>query len=112
MSKNSLAMKVSYPSAPSASPDNVQAEVLSHDTVLVAWGTVPCQQRNGLITGFDINISTNGLLVKTVSVGVTTTANLTGLSPLQWYAISVAAIGEEGTGPHSAPQLVKTPLTG
>ena len=106
------ATNIFYPSAPSAPPENVKAEASSYDTVLVTWGAVPCEKRNGPVTGFSIHVMINGVSLKNVSAGVTTSTNVTGLSPLQTYGVSVAAVGEQGVGTHSLPQLVKTPLTG
>ena len=100
------------PSAPSAPPVDVRAVATSHDIVRVNWGSVPCQQRNGPITGFVVNITFDGEQPKTVTTGLTSSANVTGLSPLRTYAISVAAISEQGSGPHSEPQLVQTLPTG
>ena len=104
-------------SAPTGSPENVTAEAIAFDTVKVAWGEVSCLERGGEITGYEVRASIHGGVVGSssvdvsTSVGVTHTATLTGLSPYQTYAISIAAVNDQGTGPHDTMVIVKTPLT-
>ena len=88
----------------------------------VKWGQVPCLERNGEITGYVARAIAVGKVVAralddekvvaSTNVGLTDTATLTGLSPLETYAVSVAAITDQGTGPYSSPVHVTTPQTG
>ena len=98
-------------SAPTASPESVTGEAISFDVIVVTWGQIPCLERNGEITGYVVRASNDGEVAASTSVGVANAATLTGLSPLQTYALSVAAVNSEGTGMHSSPVFVTTPLT-
>ena len=87
------------------------AEVIRFDMIVVNWGPVPCLERNGEITGYVVRASIDGEVVASTSVGNANLATLTGLSPLQTYALSIAAVNSEGTGTLSSPIIVTTPLT-
>ena len=101
----------SFISAPTASPENVTAEAIRFDMITVNWRQVPCLERNGEITGYVVRASIDGEVVASTGVGSANTATLTGLSPLQTYSLSVAAVNSEGTGALSSPIIVTTPLT-
>ena len=89
----------------------MSAEAVSYDKIQVAWSDLPCLEHNGLITGYVIQVSLDGEIVSATSVGISATATLTGLLPLRTYAVSVAAVNAQGTGPHSYPVHLTTPLT-
>ena len=97
--------------APGAAPPNVSAEAVSYDKIQVAWGELSCTEQNGVVTGYTIEVYHDGEIVNTTSVGTSNTATISGLLPLQMYAVSVAAVNDEGSGPHSDPVLLTTPLT-
>lgn len=40
---------------PSMGPVNVIANATSSTTIVVSWGDVPSEQRNGIIEGFKVN---------------------------------------------------------
>lgn len=40
---------------PSMGPVNVTANATSSTTIVVSWGDVPSDQRNGIIEGFKVN---------------------------------------------------------
>ena len=90
----------------------MSAEAVSYDTIQVVWAELPCTERNGLITGYIVDSVLDEETVSTTSMGISTSATLNGLLPLKTYAVSVAAVNDEGTGPYSEPKLITTPLTG
>lgn len=88
------------------------AKAVSYDKVQVAWGELPCLERNGFITGYVVEVSLDDELVNSVDiVDSSMTATLTGLLPLRTYYVHVAAVTDQGTGPHSTNLAVTTPLT-
>ena len=80
--------------------------------VRVAWGELSCLDRNGLITGYVVEVSLDDEIVNTVDiVDSSMTTTLTGLLPLRTYYVRVAAVTDQGIGPHSTELAVTTPLT-
>ena len=99
--------------APGVPPPDLITKAVSYDTVQIVWGEIPCIKRNGLITGYVINVSLDGEVVTSISsVGSSTNTTVSSLLPLRTYSVSVAALSDQGTGPLSSPVLVTTPLTG
>ena len=64
---------------------------------------MPCLDRNGRITDFRVQALRNGMVEKRTTAfgGNVREATLSGLSPLTWYTVQVAAVNGAGTGPYS-----------
>ena len=75
------------------------------------WGTVPCPQQGGPITGYRLRYSSSS---GRSTVNITGEENrehmLTGLIPFTSYSVQVAAVNDGGTGPYSVPALTVVTL--
>ena len=72
------------------------------------WGTVPCPQQRGPITGYRLRYSNGTSIVSTTGEGSRQHV-LTGLIPFTNYSVQVAAVNDGGTGPYSdLPFTVET----
>ena len=86
---------------------------INASTIYIEWeDTIPCQQRNGEITGFQIQAVSNGAGSRTTIHNTTSQEgqqhafNLTWLSPNFEYGISVAAVNSMGqAGPYYPSDL-------
>ena len=72
----------------------------------VLWGTVPCPEQRGPITGYILRYSSRA---GSSIVGIVGDNNkqhmLTGLTPYTSYSVQVAAVNDGGVGPYSEPAL-------
>jgi uncharacterized protein with LGFP repeats len=76
----------------------------------IGW-TAPGNMGTSAITGYTVTASRLGVPVRSVTVGATTSANLTGLTNGSAYSVSVAAINTTGPGVASAPiSVTATPI--
>ena len=92
-------------SAPSAPPSSVNATVQSSTSITVQWGSVPCIDRNGDITGYSVQYEVMGSgNTQTMSVdgADTTETTITGLTPSTTYSISVAGVNDQLIGMYSS----------
>ena len=97
---------------PGAPPQSVAVSSISSYSIKVSWGKVLCDQRNGEITGYQVNYtSVSDDEIVTVT-GNETNVTLSDLQPYTDYSISVAAMTVNGTGPFSTPISNKTLFTG
>ena len=71
----------------------------------VVWGTVPCPQQGGPITGYTLRYSNGTFIVNTTTGEGSRLHVLTGLTPFTTYSLEVAAVNDGGTGPYSDPTL-------
>ena len=97
---------------PGAPPQSVAVTSVNSSSIKVSWGDVLCDQRNGEITGYQVNYtstSDDGIVNVT---GNQTSVTLNGLQPYTDYSVSVAAMTVNGTGPFSTPVTNKTLFTG
>ena len=71
-------------------------------SLTVEWGTVPCPDQRGPITGYRLRY--NSMMV---NIDGTDSREhvLTGLTPFTNYSVQVAAVNAGGTGPYSDPAL-------
>ena len=83
---------------------------VNHSAINVQWGAVDCIHRNGDITGYSVQYTGGGSRELTLSVTGDSTkmATLTGLVPLIFYAIEVAAVNSAGTGVYSDHMILLT----
>ena len=96
--------------APSAAPDMLSVSSVDSSSIDINWGEVPCQHRNGEITGYVVVTrkvlgrgreeikQTKGMVMVN---GQTTTID--NLDPLTEYSVMVAAVNSAGTGVFSEP---------
>ena len=70
----------------------------------VVWGTVPCPQQRGPITGYKLRYS-NGTFIASIMGEENRQYSVTGLTPYTNYTVHVAAVNDGGTGPYSDPAL-------
>ena len=97
---------------PSAPPQSVTILSVSSSSIKVSWGDVLCDQRNGVITGYQVNYtstSDDGIVNVT---GNQMSVTLSDLHPYTDYSISVTAMTVNGIGPSSAPVSNRTLFTG
>ncbi len=91
-------------SAPSSAPQNFQSTAIAETNITVEWSTVPCIDRNSVITGYMLQTESshyNYDKEETIpgTGGEDGTYTITGLTPLTSYYIKLAAVSDSGTGP-------------
>ena len=95
---------------PSAPPTSVRVSEVTSSSITVQWKPVDCIHRNGDLTGYSVQY---GEVSSTEPVsGLQEVANrratITGLTPSTEYAVSAAAINDNGTGVYSDEVVQKT----
>ena len=86
--------------APSGSPSSIMFSSTTLTSISVQWGEVPCEDRNGEITGSIVEYSSTSPShsgTQTVSGADTRTAVLGGLLPSTTYTFTVRAQGAPTT---------------
>ena len=111
--------------APSTSPVMVNVSLIHFSLINVSWGAVPCQHRNGEITGYIVmyrkyrsregeggggqgNRQTQEERIMVDGH----TATIDDLDPLTEYSVMVAGVNSAGTGHFSDPVTVVTAAPG
>ena len=95
---------------PNSPPVNVRGHNMSSTSILVRWGSVPAEHRNGIIMSYTVTYkelpsgSTNSQKVNAAR----TQATLTGLKEYTNYSIAVFAATSKGEGNASEPIIVIT----
>lgn len=96
------------PTAPSSSPQNVFAYVISSTEIIVQWNEVAEIDQNGIITEYEIMyepFTTFGGLIPASDSDTISSLNMSvSISNLQeyvWYNFSMSASTAEGFGPYS-----------
>ncbi|XP_075159070.1 sidekick cell adhesion molecule isoform X3 [Haematobia irritans] len=94
---------------PSYGPLDVQANATSSTTIVVKWGEVPKQHRNGQIDGYKVFYAATNrggqVLHKTISNNSSFTTTLTELKKFVIYHIQVLAFTRLGDGALSTPPV-------
>ncbi|XP_017048182.1 protein sidekick isoform X11 [Drosophila ficusphila] len=95
---------------PSYGPLDVQANATSSTTVVVRWGEVPPQHRNGQIDGYKVYYAAadragQPVLHKTIPNNATFTTTLTELKKFVVYHVQVLAYTRLGNGALSTPPI-------
>lgn len=101
-----LALERTRESVPSAGPMNVEANATSSTTIVVRWGEVEKEHRNGQIEGFKVFYGAGNrgnVLHKTIPNNNTFTTTLTELKKFVVYQIQVLAFTRLGDGELSTP---------
>ena len=97
-----IAIILSLSLAPVVSPGTLNNTSVESRSLTVVWGTVPCPDQRGTITGYKLRY--NSMMVD-ISGQTITQHELTGLTPFTSYSVQVAAVNAGGTGPYSDPIL-------
>ncbi|XP_073972084.1 sidekick cell adhesion molecule isoform X2 [Rhodnius prolixus] len=93
-------------SVPSFGPMDVEANTTSSTTIVVKWGDVPKEHRNGQIEGFKVfygGVRNQAAKIKDIPSNKTFTTTLTELRKFQVYSIQVLAYTRLGDGILSSP---------
>ena len=72
------------------------------------WGTVPCPEQRGPITGYRLRYGTSIMNIDGTDEQTDRQHMLTGLTPFTSYSVQVAADNAGGTGPYSTALTVET----
>ena len=84
-------------SAPTGAPASVTQTTVTSNSVTVQWEEVPCLDRNGEITDYQVTLNP---AEGTADVDVAARqGTISGLTPSTQYTVSVAAVNGAGTGP-------------
>ena len=100
-------MSLSHAAAPTSAPEGLTSTSVESRSLTVQWGTVPCPDQRGPITGYRIRYSNGTSIVNTTGEGSRQHV-LTGLIPFTSYSVQVAAVNAGGTGPYSTALTVET----
>ena len=98
-------------SAPSAAPEEIKLKGASSTSITAMWGPVPCDHRNGNITGYVVRyrIHASGVFRNETTGGSTMEFTITGLEPSNEYEIKVAAFNV-AVGPFTDESLIASTL--
>ena len=97
---------------PSGYPQSFEAAATSSKTSTLTWDPLNFEDRNGIIIGYVINITSAHTNETTEYASNTTTLTLTTLSPYTTYYCIVAARTTVGTGPFSPVLRLQTSQSG
>ena len=100
-------MILSFLSAPTSAPEGLTSTSVESRSLTVQWGTVPCPDQRGPITGYRLRYSNETSIVY-IKGNEQNDSMLTGLTPLTSYSVQVAAVNAGGTGPYSTALTVET----
>ena len=92
-------------SAPSAPPSSVNATVENSTSITVQWGSVPCIDQNGVITGYSVQYGVMGsgnTMTLPVDGAATTQTTIDNLMSSTTYSISVAGVNDQLIGTYSS----------
>ena len=92
---------------PSGYPQNIETRAVSSRMSTLSWDPPNYEDRNGVITGYVINV-TNTRRNETLQYTSNTTLTLSTLSPYTTYYCVVAARTSVGTGPFSTVITLQT----
>ena len=93
--------------APTGAPKGLISSSVESRSLTVQWGTVPCPNQRGPITGYRLRYSNGTSIVNTTGEGSRQHV-LTGLTLFTSYSMQVAAVNAGGTGPYSTALTVET----
>ena len=88
--------------APNVTVGNITFSTVESVSINVSWSEVPCNGRNGPITGYYLtytNITSNTSYTVNITGGNNTMYTLTGLIPYTNYTVSIIPYNYDMTGP-------------
>ena len=88
--------------APTVPVSNITFSSVESVSMIVSWGEVPCNGRNGPITGYYLtytNITSNTSYTVNITGGDNRMYTLTGLIPYTNYTVSIIPYNYDMTGP-------------
>ena len=96
--------------APTGAPGGVSEGPVTANSITVQWGEVPCMDRNGVITGYTVEVTLSGMIVATENVndGSARRGTVSGLTPATEYTVTVAAVNSADYGPFSGGITITT----
>ena len=97
---------------PSGYPQNIEVRAVSSRMSTLSWNPPNYEDRNGVITGYVINVTDTRRNETLQYTSNTTALTLSTLSPYTTYYCIVAARTVVGTGPISAVITLRTPPDG
>ena len=99
--------------APSTAPKVTLIFATSY-SITLQWETVPCEHRNGDISGYSVKYWERGIVnnksetVMNITGASVTEATISNLNISTNYSIQVAAVNNAGTGVFSNATIIKT----
>ena len=103
----SIANVCVFAAGPSVPPSGVTADGMS-TSITVQWGTVPCADQNGPITGYSVRYGEMGSGSTQTESATGNEAVISGLQMTTNYTVEVAAETSVGRGDYSEPIIVTT----
>ena len=97
---------------PSGAPQNFMITADSSTSLSMTWDPPAVQHRNGMITAYTINITSEDGMSMTQMVFSGTSFRLESLRPFVSYTCSIAAHTSVGQGPFSTTVTATTPEDG
>ena len=83
--------------APSVSPEGLKVSHRLPTTAELSWKPIPEEKRNGVITGYTVQVEGPGFSQKMLVQDVKT--EIPSLKPFTSYTFKVSAMTKAGTGP-------------
>ena len=102
----------SHTAAPSRPPVNLTVEATTSDSITLNWIPPDIQSRNGIITGYLVNVTAVETGETFQASSTTTNLVVQSLEPFTTYNCTIAAETSAGIGPFSIPLTVQTNETG
>lgn len=96
-----IILDVNFFLAPSQSPQSFTRDALSSTSVSLSWDPPPPESQNGIIVSYQLNITSLETGLSIVQASISTTIDITGLSPYTTYSCIVAAETSVGIGPYT-----------
>lgn len=87
--------------APSGFPRDVSVVSISSQSAEVSWNPPLQEERNGIIVGYIVTVSRQGMDTQLQLTSTTTTITLNMLNPFTTYTITVTTSTAVGVGPPS-----------
>ena len=94
--------------APSSPPQGIEVSSFSSNFVNLSWSSPRPEHRNGIITGYVINVTLEDTGASYQLTSQTTQLTVESLVPNGLYAFAVAAQTSVGTGPFSMTIMQRT----
>ncbi|XP_074657864.1 uncharacterized protein LOC141910893 isoform X2 [Tubulanus polymorphus] len=94
---------------PSKPPQNIKLRMMTRTTMILSWRPPPADSANGIITGYQIHLSSEGVDKTTRTSRDTLQHAFTDIEPDKEYNITIAAMTGAGIGVKSEPVKLARP---